>query len=129
VSVATVERASKLVKKGAPEVVKAAQKGEIRLGGLSKFLSKSVPEQQKLIAEKGSIKDAIKAANAEPSTSRKPKTEEQQELEKAHNRYHTKQEELMDVLRQFTSIEHAEEYAGKTKKRLDETLQSMRDGK
>jgi hypothetical protein len=40
--------------------------------------------------------------------------------------YTTKQEELIDALREFTSVEHAEEYAAKTKQRLDETIAAWR---
>jgi hypothetical protein len=102
VSVATVERASNLVRKGAPEVVKAAQKGQIKLGGLSKLLAKSEEEQQKLIAAKGSVVEAVKAAKAEPSKRSGPKSPAGKETEKPHVRYHAKQEEMIDLLRQFT---------------------------
>jgi hypothetical protein len=129
VSVATVERASNLVKKGAPEVVKAAQKGQIKLGGLTKLLAKTKEEQQKLIAAKGSVVEAVKAAKAEPSKRSGSKSQAGKETEKPHVRYHAKQEEMIDLLRQFTAIEHAEEYVGKTKVRLDETLATMREKK
>jgi ParB-like chromosome segregation protein Spo0J len=55
---------------------------------------------------------------------RKPRTEKQ----KVQDRYKTKQEELIDVLQEFPSWQHAEEYAERTKERLDETVHGMQDG-
>jgi hypothetical protein len=54
-----------------------------------------------------------------PQTKDKPKP-------KATDVYKTKQEELIEVLRELSSLDHAEEYAEKTKQRLDETIAAWR---
>jgi hypothetical protein len=41
--------------------------------------------------------------------------------------YRAKQEELVDALRELSSHDHAEEYAAKTKARLDETIAAWRE--
>jgi hypothetical protein len=41
--------------------------------------------------------------------------------------YRAKQEELVDALRELSSPDHAEEYAAKTKTRLDETIAAWRN--
>jgi hypothetical protein len=42
--------------------------------------------------------------------------------------YRARQEELIDALRELSSPDHAEEYAAKTKARLDETIAAWRQG-
>jgi len=55
----------------------------------------------------------------------KGKKRKRTEKQKVQDRYKVKQEELIDVLQEFPSWQHAEEYAERTKERLDETVHSM----
>jgi ParB-like chromosome segregation protein Spo0J len=83
----------------------------------------------------GAVREGLEARGEIPHTetttdttgrkqkTRKPRTEKQ----KVQDRYKAKQEELMDVLQEFPSWQHAEEYAERTKERLDETVHGMQD--
>lgn len=55
------------------------------------------------------------------------KGKNEEEKPKPHEIYKAKQEELIDALQDFTSVEHAEEWVQRTKERLDETLEAMKN--
>jgi hypothetical protein len=62
VSTKTVERASKLVKAGKPELVAAAEQGKVKVAAAVKFITKrSDSEQQRLVTENGDIVKAVES--------------------------------------------------------------------
>jgi hypothetical protein len=64
VSTKTVERASKLVGGGVPELVTMAEQGKVKVSAAVKFLEKPEPERQKLLAENAG--DIVKAVSSKP---------------------------------------------------------------
>jgi hypothetical protein len=62
VSVKTVERASKLISNGTPELVRAAEQGKVKVSAAVKFVEKPETDRQKLLADKsGDIVKAVKS--------------------------------------------------------------------
>jgi len=97
---ASIERAKKVLGSGNQQIVNEVQEGKTSVSA----------------AADGS-------GDSKTKKKRKPRTEKQ----KVQDRYNAKQEELIDLLQEFTSVEHAEEYAERTKERLDETLHAMQE--
>jgi hypothetical protein len=62
VSTKTVERASKLVDGGVPELVTKAEQGKVKVSAANKFLEKSEADRQKLLTENGG--DIVKAVES-----------------------------------------------------------------
>jgi hypothetical protein len=95
---ASIERAKKVLGSGNEQLVKDVQEGKTPVSAA-----------------------AEKVAAGDGKGKKRKRTEKQ----KVQDRYKAKQEELIDVLQDFPSWQHAEEYAERTKERLDETVHSM----
>jgi hypothetical protein len=102
VSEPSVERASKVIKNGAPALVEAVKAGKLRVSAVQRFAESD--EQDKLIAEcKGDIVEAVKKLPKQPSAA-KPKTpdEERKERKKAvDDLKHAWSEEFNDWQRRY----------------------------
>jgi hypothetical protein len=104
----SIEEAAKLLNVGHASIERAKKV----LGCGNEQLVKDVQDGKR------SVSDAAGEVGKKPKRKR---TEKQ----KVQDRYKAKQEELIDVLQDFPSWQHAEEYAERTKERLDETVHSM----
>jgi hypothetical protein len=105
VAVKMVTDAKKVLNHSDPELAKKVLNGEVAVAAAAK-----------------QVRDKERVAQGKPA--RKKKTPESP---KPAEVYKTKQEELIDALKEFTSVEHAEEWAEKTKERLDQTIAAWED--
>jgi ParB-like chromosome segregation protein Spo0J len=105
----SIEEAAKLLNVGHASIERAKKV----LGSGNEQLVKDVQDGKRSVS--------AAAEKVETGGKKRKRTEKQ----KVQDRYKAKQEELIDVLQDFPSWQHAEEYAERTKERLDETVHSM----
>ena len=116
VSVKTVERASKLISSGTPELVRAAEQGKVKVSAAKKLLEKSKEEQQKLINEKkGDVVQAIQSLKS-------PDTRNAETV--LNDAYANLEEKLINKLQEFPSNK-AKEQADVTIGKLKATVKTM----
>jgi ParB-like chromosome segregation protein Spo0J len=99
VAVKMVTDAKKVLNHSDPELTKKVLNGEVAVAAAAK-----------------QVRDKEREAKGKPSRKKNSESPKPAEV------YKTKQEELIDALKEFTSVEHAEEWAEKTKERLDQTI-------
>ena len=113
VSPKTVERASKLVGSGIPELVTKAEQGKVKVSAAVNFVEKPEQERQKLLADKAG--DIVKAVNAATGTN-------------VSEAYHRAQTALIGKL-VLMNADTAEASAQKTIEELVKTVKTKNGGK
>ena len=129
VSLKTVERASKLVKGDAPNLVALAEQGKVKVSSALRFMKKPEQERKNLLTEKGGdIVEAVKAAGSCKSDGADTEPEKTKPNDNAtKTKYRKQQEELIDTLMEFVSLALAEDYAEQTKTRLGQTIKQIKE--
>jgi hypothetical protein len=119
VSTKTVERASKLVGAGVPELVTKAEQGKVKVSAAIKFLEKPEPERQKLLDNNaGNIVKAVKKSSGAVSTASTNNSDSYDKVQKA----------LIEKLEKM-GPEQAEAAAQKTIEELARTVRTKKGGK
>jgi hypothetical protein len=119
VSLKTVERASKLVGAGVPELVKKAEQGKVKVSAAVKFVEKSPEERQKLLADNaGNIVKAVKKSSGAVGTASTNNSDCYDKVQKV----------LIEKLEKMEP-EQAEAAAQKTIEELARTVRTKKGGK